>query len=159
MDTTLKKTVLRLFTYGLYAATAKYGDEVSIMTANWLIQCSFEPPLIVLAVELDSHSRQIIEASGAFAINLYESGQRELAGALGRTFIKHPEKLEAVAWKPGAQTGSPLLDTALGWAECKIVSRASAGDHILFVAEVLDVGLNREGSPLTLNESGFKYAG
>jgi flavin reductase (DIM6/NTAB) family NADH-FMN oxidoreductase RutF len=159
MDNVLKKTVLRMFTYGLYAATAKHGDDVSIMTVNWLTQCSFEPPMLALAVEGDSHSRQVIEASRAFALNLYESGQRELAGSLGRTFGKHPEKISEVAWKPGPLTGSPLLETALGWVECKIVSSTPAGDHILFVAEVVDVGLNREGVPLTLKETGFKYAG
>lgn len=159
MDNALKKTVLRMFTYGLYAATAKHGDDVSIMTVNWLTQCSFEPPMLVLAAEGDSHSRQVIEASRAFALNLYESGQRELAGSLGRTFGKHPEKIAEVAWKPGPLTGSPLLETALGWVECKIVSNMPAGDHILFVAEVVDVGLNREGVPLTLKETGFKYAG
>ena len=159
MDNALKKTVLRSFSYGLYAVTAHHDSEISIMTANWLMQCSFEPPMLMLAVENDSHSRSVIEASGAFAVNLYESGQRELAGQLGRTFGKHPEKIEDIAWKYGAMTGSPLLESALAWVECKIVSSTPAGDHILFVAEVLDVGLNREGAPLTLKETGFKYAG
>lgn len=159
MDNALKKTVLRMFTYGLYAATARHADNISIMTVNWLTQCSFEPPLVALAVEVDSHSRQVIEASRAFALNLYESGQRDLAGSLGRTFGKHPEKIAEVAWKPGPRTGSPLLETALGWAECQIVSSVPAGDHLLFVAEVVEVGLNHEGVPLTLKETGFKYAG
>ena len=159
MDSGLKKTVLRMFTYGLYAVTARHGSEVSVMTANWLTQCSFEPPLLALAVENDSHSRQVIENSGAFAVNLYETGQRDLAGDLGRTFGKHPEKLTEVTWNPGLLTGSPLLDGALAWVECKIVSSTPAGDHILFVAEVVEVGLNREGAPLTLKEAGFKYAG
>ncbi len=159
MDNALKKTVLRMLTYGLYAVTARHGREVSIMTANWLTQCSFEPPLLVLAAESDSHSRQLIENSRAFAINLYESGQRDLAGSLGRTFGKHPEKINEAAWAPGPLTGCPLLDDALAWAECRIVSSLPAGDHILFVAEVVEVGLNREGVPLTLKEAGFKYAG
>src|SRR5512134_1104350 len=110
MDNALKKTVLRMFTYGLYAATAKHGDDVSIMTVNWLTQCSFEPPMLVLAVESDSHSRQVIEVGGAFALNLYESGHRDLAGRLGRTFAKHHEKILEAAWKPGPLNGSPLLD-------------------------------------------------
>ncbi|CAG0928355.1 3-hydroxy-9,10-secoandrosta-1,3,5(10)-triene-9, 17-dione monooxygenase reductase component [Thermoflexales bacterium] len=159
MDNALKKTVLRLFTYGLYAATTKQGDDVGVMTVNWLTQCSFDPPLLALAVEADSHSRQVIEASGTFALNLYESGQRELAGSLGRTFRKHPEKITEVAWQPGPATGSPLLENALGWVECKVTSSLPTGDHILFVAEVVEAGLNREGVPLTLKETGFKYAG
>jgi flavin reductase (DIM6/NTAB) family NADH-FMN oxidoreductase RutF len=159
MDNALKKTVLRMFTYGLYAVTAAHGADISMMTANWLTQCSFEPPLLVLAVESDSHSRQVIESGGALALNLYETGQRDLAGSLGRTFAKHPEKIDEAAWKPGPLTGSPLLDSALAWVECKVVSSMPAGDHILFVAEVVEVGLNREGVLLTLKETGFKYAG
>ena len=159
MDTPTKKTVLRMFTYGLYAITAKHGDEVSMMTANWIVQSSFEPPMLTLAAEADSHTRQLIEASRAFAVNIYETGQRELAGKLGMTFAKHPEKFGEIAWKPGPVTGSPLLDAALGWVECKVVGSLPSGDHVLYVADVVEVRLNHEGTPLTLKETGFKYAG
>ena len=159
MDTALKKTVLRMFTYGLYAVTAKHGDEVSMMTVNWITQASFDPPMLALAVEHDSHSRKIIEASGALVVNLYDSTQRELAGHLGMTFAKHPDKQTELAWTPGPVTGSPVLDATLGWVECKVVSQTPAGDHILVIAEVVDVGQHREGTPLTLKEAGFKYAG
>lgn len=159
MDPKLKKTVLRWFTYGLYAVTARSGDEVGLMTANWLMQSSFEPPLITLAAEAESHTRRLIEASGAFAVNVFGSGQRELAGQLGRTFAKHPGKNAEVAWRPGPATGSPLLDLALGWVECRVVTRTPSGDHRLYVAEVVDAGVNREGTPLTMAEAGFRYSG
>jgi flavin reductase (DIM6/NTAB) family NADH-FMN oxidoreductase RutF len=159
MDAALKKTVLRMFTYGLYAVTARHGDEVGLMTANWLMQSSFDPPMLVLAAETESRTRRLVEASGAFAVNIFESGQRELAGQLGKTFAKHPEKQDGVAWKPGPVTGSPVLEAALGWVECKVVASHPSGDHVLYVAEVVEVGLNREGTPLTLKEAGFKYAG
>jgi len=159
MDPATKKTVLRSFTYGLYAITAKHGDELSAMTVNWITQSSFEPPLIALAVESDSHSHKVIEAAGAFAVNVYETGEREFAGGLGRTYAKHPDKLDGLDTKPGPVTGSPLLNNALAWVECKIISRTPSGDHTLFIAEVVEVGINREGVPLTLKETGFKYAG
>lgn len=159
MDEATKKTVLRMFTYGLYAITARHDGKLSAMTANWIAQSSFTPPMLMLAVESDSHSRQVIEASGAFAVNIYDSSQRERAGQLGRTWAKHPEKLADLSWHPGPATGSPVLDLALGWVECKIVSSLPSGDHVVFVAEVVEVGFNREGTPLTLKDAGFKYAG
>jgi flavin reductase (DIM6/NTAB) family NADH-FMN oxidoreductase RutF len=159
MDPKTKKAALRLFTYGLYAATAKHGDDLSMMTVNWLIQSSFDPPMVTLAVESDSHSRRVIEASGAFAINVYETGQRELAGQLGKTFAKHPEKHDGLTWRPGPATGSPLLDFALGWVECRVTGSAPSGDHTLYVAEVVEAGVNREGQPLTIKEAGFNYSG
>ncbi len=159
MDTATKKTVLRLFTYGLYGITAKHGDEISAMSANWIVQTSFEPPLVALACEADSHSRKVIEAAGAFAVNVYETGSREFAGQLGRTFAKHPDKLEGLDTRPGPVTGSPLLNNTLAWVECKIINQVPSGDHVLFIAEVVELGLNHEGTPLTLKETGFKYAG
>ncbi len=159
MDPKTKKTALRLFTYGLYAVTAKYGDEVSAMTVNWITQSSFDPPMVTLAVEADSHSRQVIEASGAFAVNVYETGQRELAGRLGKTFAKHPDKIGELMWQPGPVTGSPILEAALGWVECRVKGSLPSGDHILFVAEVVEAGGQREGQSLTLKEAGFNYSG
>lgn len=159
MDPKVKKTVLRWFTYGLYAVTARSGDEVGVMTANWLMQSSFEPPLVTLAAEAESHTRGLIEASGAFAVNVFETGQRELAGQLGRTFAKHPGKAGELAWRPGPETGAPLLEAALGWVECRVNASVRSGDHVLYVAEVVEAGVQREGTPLTLAEAGFRYSG
>ncbi len=159
MDPAVKKKVLRLFNYGLYAVTAQHDGQTSGMTANWLTQSSFEPPLLALAVESNSHSHQTIAAAGAFAVNVYDGGQRELAGRLGMTWARHPEKLDGIAWDAGPVTGSPLLRDALAWVECRVITSVPSGDHVLFIAEVVEAGLNREGTPLTLKEAGFKYAG
>ncbi len=159
MDRATRKAVLGLFSYGLYCVTAKNGTDVSAMTANWLMQSSFEPPMITLAVEENSHTRRIIEDSGAFVVNVYGSDQRELAGGLGRSWARHPEKITEVAWQPAPVTGAPILESALAWAECRVVGSRTSGDHILFVAEIVEAGLIREGTPLTLRDAGFKYQG
>ena len=67
MDEATKKTVLRLFPYGLYAVTASDGELTSGMTANWLSQVSFEPPQVVVAVENDARTLGLIRRAGRFA--------------------------------------------------------------------------------------------
>ncbi|HKZ70728.1 MAG TPA: flavin reductase family protein [Anaerolineales bacterium] len=159
MDAAAKKTVLRLFTYGLFAVTAKDGAGAHGMLANWITQIAFEPPMLALAVEHDSHMRTLIDMHGAFVVNVLESGQRELAGQLGKTFAKHPDKFKDLSWKPGPVTGSPIMEAGLGWVECRVTEEMTTGDHILYIAEVAEAGVNREGAPLTLKETGFKYFG
>ncbi len=159
MNEAAKKTVLRLFTYGLFVVTAGQGDEASAMTVNWLSQAGFEPPMVMLAVEADSRSRRVIEAAGAFAVNVLDSGQRELAGQLGRASVKRPDKFQGVATTAGPVTGAPLLQAALGWLECRVAGSLPAGDHVVVVAEVVEAGVNREGRPLTMAEAGFRYFG
>lgn len=159
MDEAAKKTVLRWFTYGLHAVTAAHGGEMAMMTANFITQSAFTPPHVVVAVEADSKTHRLIEASNAFAVNVFGSDQRELAGRLGKKSIKTPDKADGIAWIPGLATGSPLVEGCLGWLECRVTGSLPSGDHTVYVAEVVEAGVNREGMPLTMAESGFKHSG
>lgn len=158
MDAKTKKQALRTFTYGLYAISCADEGEVNIFTANWLTQISFEPPLLALSVENDSKSLPIIQRSRTFTVNVLHSGQRELAGKLGKSAIYHPEKLAGIEYTLGAN-GCPLLTDRLAWVACEVSHSVAAGDSTLFVAEVVDVGMTGEGEPLTMKEAGFRHAG
>lgn len=159
MDEQAKKTALRMLTYGLYAVTARHANEVAAMTVNFLTQCAFTPPMVAVAVELDSKAGRFIESAGRFAVNIYESGQRELAGQLGRKSANRPGKFDNVPWTPGPATGSPILEGALSWLECQVKGRLECGDHIVYVAEVIEAGVHRDGIPLTMAETGFRHSG
>ena len=41
----------------------------------------------------------------------------------------------------GAATGSPVLAQALAWVECRVQSATPSGDHIVFIAEVVEAEL------------------
>ena len=158
MDPAVAKKVLRLFTYGMYIVTSKAGDDLGAFLADWVIQVSFEPRMMALSVENDAFSLGVIRRSKVFAVNVLETGQRELAGQFGRATVKVGNKLANYPYTEGS-TGSPLLEEALGAVECRVVSEQPAGDHILFLAEVVDAHLNREGESLTMKETGFRYFG
>ena len=84
MNVAAKQTVLRHFTYGLYALTVKReGDEHGI-TANWVSQASFDPPMVVVAVESTSKMIEMIRDAHHFAISIFHERQRDLADKLGR---------------------------------------------------------------------------
>ena len=158
MDDAVKKQVLRLFTYGLYAVSVADGGEVNAFTANWLSQASFDPPMLMVSVENDSKSLGMIQRSQHFVVNIYERGQRDLAGALGKTAFKVPDKLKGLAYDL-SETGCPLLHDALVWVECHVMGSVPAGDSTVLVAEVINVGLRSEGEALTMKEAGFRHAG
>jgi flavin reductase (DIM6/NTAB) family NADH-FMN oxidoreductase RutF len=128
------------------------------MTVNWTGQVSFEPRMLSLAVEHDAHFLDVIRRSGVFAINVLEAGQRDLAGRFGRNTANVGDKLYGYTHTPGT-TGCPLLADALATLECRVVLEQPAGDHVLFLGEVVDSHFNREGDPLTMKEAGFRYSG
>jgi flavin reductase (DIM6/NTAB) family NADH-FMN oxidoreductase RutF len=158
LDPQLKKQVLRTFTYGLYAVSCANEGEVNAFTANWLSQVSFEPPLVAVSIENTTKSLPMILRSRKFIINVYRDGDRELAGQLGKSALRHPEKLTGVAYTPGPG-GAPILRAALAWVACEVRHTVEAGDSTLVVAEVVEVGMQGEGQPLTMNAAGFRHAG
>lgn len=158
MDEGAKKAALRLFTYGLYAVTARHGDDENAFTANWATQVSFEPPMLALSVENSSHSIGLIRASGIFTVNVFPSGAREVAGSLGKRWANVPSKLAQVPHHPGPN-GCALLDQALAYVECQVESSVPAGDSTVFVARIVGAGVLDEGVPLTMAETGFRHAG
>ena len=158
MDPQAKKSALRMVSYGLYVVTTATADDRAAFLCNWLTQCSFEPPLIVLAVENEAHSLKVMRAAGRFAVSVLETGQRELAGWYGRHSDKVGDKL-ANRGLQATPSGLPLLPEALAWWECSIITITPAGDHQLVMAEVIDAAAIREGTPLQLKETGFRYAG
>ena len=158
MDPNLKKQVLRTFTYGLYAVSCANEGEVNIFTANWLTQVSFDPPMVAVSVENISKSLPMILRSRKFTVNVLRSGERELAGKLGKSALQHPDKLANITFHLGSN-GCPILDNALAWVACEIRNTARAGDSTLIIAEVIDVGMLGEGQPLTMTEAGFRHAG
>lgn len=158
MDPKIKRQALRTFTYGLYAVSCASEGEVNIFTANWLTQVSFEPPLLAISVENDSKSLPMIKRSRAFTVNVYRSGARELAGKLGKSALRQPDKLDGIAYTPG-ENGCPVLQDALAWVACEVQHVVEAGDSTLLIAQVVDAGVQGEGQPLTMADAGFRHAG
>ncbi len=160
MDQQAKKTVLRQFTYGLYAVTAAHEGERGVFTANWLSQASFEPPLVMLSVELDSSTLPLIRGSGHFAICPLAADQKELAGALGRPKKRVGDKFAALNLDTiETESGCPVLANALGYVVCRVRSEVPAGETVVLVAEVTEARVLAEGEPLAMRAAGFRHAG
>ena len=158
LDSTIKTQAVRTFTYGLYIVMCHEGEDINGFTANWLTQVSFEPPLLAVSIENDAKSLPMILNSQHFTVNVLRSGQRELAGKLGRSAYKHPEKLSDVDYAVNEQ-GYPILSEALSWVACEVRQTTPAGDSTLVIAEVIDAGVIAQGHPLTMEETGFRHAG
>ena len=158
MDEAAKKQMLRLFTYGLYAVTARDGERGGGDDGNWAAQVSFAPPLIAVSMERESRTRRSPCGRVVRALRL-RGGSAGIRGQLGRHSAKVPEKFAGVAWTPGSATGCPLIDGTLGALECRVTSTMEAGDSVLVLAEVVAAHALREGEPLTMQAAGFKHAG
>jgi flavin reductase (DIM6/NTAB) family NADH-FMN oxidoreductase RutF len=159
LDEQAKKTMLRKIPHGLYICGTKEGDDVNGFTASWVMQASFQPPLVVNCVRKESRSHAMILASGVFALSILEAGQKDLAQTFFQPKQRVGNRFDDIEFTLGAETGCPIIQAALGYVECKIVGSVEHGDHTVFVGEVIGAGVHREGDPLLLESTGWNYGG
>lgn len=159
LDEKAKKTMLRKIPHGLYICGVKDGEEMNGFTASWVMQASFEPPLIVNCVKQDSISHAMIENSGVFALSFLENGQKDLAANFFKPKRRVGNKFDDIEFYEGEETGCPIIKDTLGYVECRVIGSTKRGDHTVFVAEVIGSGIHREGEPLLLESTGWQYGG
>lgn len=159
LDEQAKKTLLRKIPHGLYICGVKDGEELNGFTVSWVMQSSFEPPLVVNCIKNDSGSHEMLKKTGVFSLSFLESGQKDMAAKFFKPQRRVGNKFEDVDFYEGAQTGCPIISDSLGYIECKVVAVVEQGDHTVFVAQVVGAGIHREGEPLLLESTGWNYGG
>lgn len=161
MDESIKRSVLRKFPYGLYVMTAMGpGGTPAASTLTWISQCSFHPPLVMIAVQRTSQMHEAVEESGGLAVNLLGEGQREIAKAFFRAPAADAGRFGDYRYEPGPVTGAPLLTDLPAWLEARVTDRVERGDHTVFVAEVVGAGVrDATARPLLLSDTPWTYSG
>ncbi len=142
LDNDTRKTVLRMIPYGLFVLTVQGKDgQIAAAAVNWVTQTSFKPPQVAVAVRQDSHAHALIQESGTFALNVLGKGQGAAAFAFFKPTVREGMVLSGEPFHFG-ETGSPVLESAPGWVECRLAGTLSVGDHTIFVGEVVAGGLH-----------------
>jgi flavin reductase (DIM6/NTAB) family NADH-FMN oxidoreductase RutF len=140
------RQVLGRWPSGVTVVTTADGGERHGLTASSFSSVSLEPPLVSVCVAASSRAHDPIAAAGVFAVNILRKDQIEL----GLRFAGMTDHADRFAGLPvrTAVTGAPLLDDALGWVDCKVWAAHAAGDHTIFIGEVLDGGVSDGAGPL-----------
>ncbi len=153
MAENVTQDALEKLPYGILVVGSLDGSAPVTMIATWATQVSFHPPLLAVAVEVESAMRRHIEQSGLFSINLLPEGGIQLAKRhLGRSEKRQLEEDLVLS-----RSGAPFLKEASGSLGCRLVSAYPAGDHIMFVGEVVEAAARNDGGILTLRQTGWKY--
>ncbi len=143
MDVDAKRTSLRMIPYGLYVLTSATEEEkVAAAAVTWVTQASFEPPLVVACVRADSFVHDVVDESGAFALNMLGRDQSEIAVQFFKP--NEPEGMSIGGYRfHFGEGGCPILDIAPAYVECDIKGSLKEGDHSVFLGEAIGAGVRR----------------
>ena len=143
------------FATGITIATVRDAQGTAHgLTVNSFTSVSLDPPLVSICL---GHAVSLIEtfrAATYFGINVLAEDQQALSERFAR---KGEDRFEGIEWQPGTN-GVPLIAGVLAAMECRTVERVRAGDHDIFLAQMVTARVV-EGKPLVHFASRYRHLG
>ncbi|MFL2634725.1 MAG: flavin reductase family protein [Dehalococcoidia bacterium] len=163
--------VMDLFTYGIYAIGSVRDEQPNFMIADWVLQISFNPRLVLVSFEKDSYSRESILQNKIFNINILSKQNIDTA----RKFLQPKrsskikgrsddsqniiiDKLEGIDYSKD-NYGLPILNDCVAFIHCAVTNNYEVGDHTLVVAEVIEGSILNYEDPMSSIDTGWHYSG
>ncbi len=145
------RSVLGRFASGVTVVTARdpTGRDHG-MTVSAFCSVSLEPPLVLVCIERRTEMHEVLGTTSQFAVNILASNQEAISRRFAETL---DDRFDGLGYTRGV-TGAALLDGTLAYVECEIVARYPAGDHTIFVGEVIAAAAHLE-RPLLYYRGGY----
>lgn len=142
------RDMMARFATGVTVVAARHGPLLAGMTANAVASISVDPPLMMASIGRRAETHRAIIGSHAFALSVLALEQQELAECFARPTTA--TKLKAFCDAPwhDAETGSPILEGALAYFDCRLTARHDGGDHTMFIGEIVAAGFREDAEPL-----------
>ena len=141
------RTLLRGFPTGVAVLTVDAEGERLGLTVSALVSLSLEPPLVGVGDQpAGRHARASARSTAGSRSACWRETRRRSPSTSPAACLRSRTGTESPP-DEGAE-GAPLIDDALGWLECRLADEHDAGDHTLFVGEVLAAERGRSAPPL-----------
>jgi len=116
------------------------------LTTQSFVGLSTSPPLVLISVGKVARTLDVLRQSGRFVVNFLGCGGEGLSQLFAS---KADDKFRTVKWRASAAAGgAPILNEhIIGYAECVTINAIEAGDHFIFIGEVIG-GEDLGGRPL-----------
>ena len=144
------------FATGVTIVAARHGPLLAGMTANAIATISIDPPLLMASVNRRSETHIAIVGSHSFAVSILSAGQQELAECFAQpTSAEKLRRFCDAAWHE-AESGSPILDGAIAYFDCRVTDRYDHGTHTMFIGEIVAGGYDASVEPLIWFGSSYR---
>jgi flavin reductase len=137
---------MRGFPAGVAVLTVEIDGERVGLTVGSVVSLSLEPPLVGVSVSSQAAMHELLRSARGFALSLLAGDQEAIAQHFARG-VPPFAHWHGIPAREGT-LGAPLLEGALGWLECRTRAEHEAGDHTLFVGEVVAAESGRAGPAL-----------
>jgi flavin reductase (DIM6/NTAB) family NADH-FMN oxidoreductase RutF len=136
----------RLLNHGpTVLVTSSHDGRRNVMAAAWNMALNFEPAQVAVVIDKSTVTRELVEASGKFALNVPARGIASHVLAVGRVSAReldanvHEDKFAAYGLQTfvGNDPELPHVEGCVAWLECKVIPEPHIQKtYDLFLGEV-----------------------
>ncbi len=133
------RQVLGHFATGVTVVTTNNQGKIGGLTVNAFCSVSLDPPLVLVCVDMQSNTLQLIREGKNFAVNILADEQEHLSRCFAVPSVERYENFCHAGYTTAA-TGAPVLDGTLAFVDARVVAEYPGGDHIIFLGQVEAIG-------------------
>jgi flavin reductase (DIM6/NTAB) family NADH-FMN oxidoreductase RutF len=150
MDETAASTLFAWLDREVWLLTAQNGSRRGGLIATFVNPATIvaDLPRMLVGIAKQHHTWELIEASNAFALHLLGEQHLDWVWHFGLQTGRNRDKLDGFRTRE-MSTGSPVLEDAIGWLDCRVEARLDTGDRTVYLAEVAQGGVTHFAPPLT----------
>ncbi len=157
VDPQAMRNTMRLWASGVSIVTTAADGQRGGLTVSSFTSLSLQPPMILVCLHKDSHAIPLIERSGVFAVSILNAEQAHISDRFaGRIPLQHDSQRFDGVNTFAAATGSPIIEGAVGWVDCKVALRHDGSTHWIYIGEVVATGSSSERAPLLYYDRGYR---
>ncbi|MGA3122430.1 MAG: flavin reductase family protein [Polyangiaceae bacterium] len=138
------RDALARFASGVTIVAARHPSGLVGFTATAFSALSLSPPLVLACVGKKASAYDRIVTCEHVGVSILDERQAPIAAQFARSGI---DRFAGIPLSIGTGYGVPLIEGSLAALECRRHALHDAGDHTIFVAEVLAASVSA-GSPL-----------
>ncbi|SHE36789.1 NADH-FMN oxidoreductase RutF, flavin reductase (DIM6/NTAB) family [Marinitoga hydrogenitolerans DSM 16785] len=131
--------------------TMNSNGKINGITVAWITRVSIKPPMIAISIGKERYSHKLLEETDKFGICILSKEQMEIARYFGSRSGEKYNKFENVNYEL-TENGIPKIKNIVAFFECKIVNKADAGDHTIYIGKVEKEELLKTEIPLLYGE-------
>lgn len=154
LDSETLRRAMRAWTTGVAVITAAHEGQRYGMTVNSFNSISLEPPLISVTLKQLTHTHELVEKSGEFALTILSAEQGHLSDRFAGKTPDVTDRFEGVETET-LLIDAPLIKGGVAYFNCRVVNSFPVGENTLFVAEVIAAQGEGEGDPLVYHNRVF----
>ena len=136
VDPEMLRAVMRHWPTGVTVLASRHGAVQHGMTVNSFTSVSLEPPLVLACLEQIVRTHALVQSSCIFSISILRAGQEWISDRFAGRETEHADRFEGLSTFT-AVTGAPILTENIGFLDCVVTAAHPAGNHTIFVAEVV----------------------